>query len=314
MRRSPTREPTRDPSGPDPPRENGPVVPKETVENSLVLDVLAFAREGSLRLGASGTRRWKHTDGKPSSVAWVMGYDALCLTYTVTAKDGGRTPYSYTVTLTHTPGTYGGQRVWFACPECGHPVRKICLPPAGGRFLCRSCHDLTYKTRQERASKATRARDRLPELLDELDTEQSNRRWLEIYREVGELLGTMRDAPLDGVPPLPKDPPPRRPPGRPRKKEGSGPVPEPEAPGTPEPPRRPRGRPRVKRPYTRRTPLPISPSTSGTEGYCVKCRDRRELVDARPVTLSNGRPAIQGSCPLCQTKVTRMVKVDPTTI
>jgi len=35
------------------------------------------------------------------------------------------------------------------------------------------------------------------------------------------------------------------------------------------------------------------------EAYCVKCRSRREIKDPKSVTLKNGRPAIQGVCPVC---------------
>ena len=52
----------------------------------------------------------------------------------------------------------------------------------------------------------------------------------------------------------------------------------------------------------------LSERKSDMEAYCVKCRDRRELKDPKPVTLSNGRPAIQGTCPVCATKLTRIVK------
>ena len=42
------------------------------------------------------------------------------------------------------------------------------------------------------------------------------------------------------------------------------------------------------------------------EGYCMKCREKRELKDAQPVTLKNGRAATQGNCAVCGTKVTVM--------
>ncbi len=42
--------------------------------------------------------------------------------------------------------------------------------------------------------------------------------------------------------------------------------------------------------------------------YCVKCREQREVKDAKPVTLANGRAAIQGTCSVCGTKVTKIVK------
>ncbi len=42
------------------------------------------------------------------------------------------------------------------------------------------------------------------------------------------------------------------------------------------------------------------------EGYCMKCREKRELKDAQAVTLKNGRAATQGSCAVCGTKITVM--------
>ncbi len=44
------------------------------------------------------------------------------------------------------------------------------------------------------------------------------------------------------------------------------------------------------------------------EGYCLKCRTKREMSDAQKVTLKNGRPATQGLCPVCGTKITRIGK------
>ena len=42
------------------------------------------------------------------------------------------------------------------------------------------------------------------------------------------------------------------------------------------------------------------------EGYCVKCKEKREF-DGAEVTLKNGRRAAQGICPVCGTKMTRML-------
>jgi hypothetical protein len=44
------------------------------------------------------------------------------------------------------------------------------------------------------------------------------------------------------------------------------------------------------------------------EGYCLKCRTKREMQNAQKVTLKNGRPATQGTCPVCGTKITRIGK------
>ena len=33
--------------------------------------------------------------------------------------------------------------------------------------------------------------------------------------------------------------------------------------------------------------------------YCVKCRAKREMRDAKAITMKNGKPATQGICPTC---------------
>ncbi len=38
-------------------------------------------------------------------------------------------------------------------------------------------------------------------------------------------------------------------------------------------------------------------------GYCVKCKASREIKDAQQITMKNGRPAVQGVCPVCGTKI-----------
>ena len=44
------------------------------------------------------------------------------------------------------------------------------------------------------------------------------------------------------------------------------------------------------------------------QGYCFKCRSQREMKDTTAVTLKNGRPATQGVCPVCGTKMFRIGK------
>lgn len=44
------------------------------------------------------------------------------------------------------------------------------------------------------------------------------------------------------------------------------------------------------------------------EGYCVKCKSKREIKDAKEITMKNGRPATQGLCPECGTKIFKIGK------
>jgi DNA-directed RNA polymerase subunit RPC12/RpoP len=38
-------------------------------------------------------------------------------------------------------------------------------------------------------------------------------------------------------------------------------------------------------------------------GYCVKCKAPREITDPRQITMKNGRPATEGRCPACGTRI-----------
>ena len=44
------------------------------------------------------------------------------------------------------------------------------------------------------------------------------------------------------------------------------------------------------------------------QAYCVKCRAKREMKDAKGITMKNGKPATQGVCPVCGTKMFRIGK------
>ena len=51
----------------------------------------------------------------------------------------------------------------------------------------------------------------------------------------------------------------------------------------------------------------ILPAKEKMEAYCFKCRTKQEIQNAKAVTLKNDRPATEGVCPLCGTKVFRMM-------
>ena len=43
-------------------------------------------------------------------------------------------------------------------------------------------------------------------------------------------------------------------------------------------------------------------------GYCLKCRESREIQNAQQVTMKNGRPATRGTCGVCDAKMFRIGK------
>jgi len=44
------------------------------------------------------------------------------------------------------------------------------------------------------------------------------------------------------------------------------------------------------------------------QAYCVKCRAKKEMKDAKAITMKNGKPATQGVCPTCGTKMFKIGK------
>ncbi len=42
------------------------------------------------------------------------------------------------------------------------------------------------------------------------------------------------------------------------------------------------------------------------EAYCMKCREKRQAKDVKAVTMKNGKPAQEGICPTCGTKMFRI--------
>jgi RNase P subunit RPR2 len=43
--------------------------------------------------------------------------------------------------------------------------------------------------------------------------------------------------------------------------------------------------------------------TATVMGYCMKCKTQREIKDSKQVTMKNGRPATEGVCPVCGTRM-----------
>ena len=42
-------------------------------------------------------------------------------------------------------------------------------------------------------------------------------------------------------------------------------------------------------------------------GYCVKCKKKQEMAEAKEVVMKNGRKAIKGKCPVCGTGMFRIL-------
>jgi hypothetical protein len=157
---------------------------KGTVESCRSLDANRWMREGILtaRVHQHGGWNWYNstTGERTSSIGYevcTLDLDApwLRLHYNFTASG---VSVDYRVRLATTRPRFGGLRWWFLCPlscggrPCGRRVGKLYLPPGGGYFGCRHCHDLTYESAQEhdkRVDALRRNPDALFAILDQLD-------------------------------------------------------------------------------------------------------------------------------------------------
>jgi hypothetical protein len=46
------------------------------------------------------------------------------------------------------------------------------------------------------------------------------------------------------------------------------------------------------------------------QAYCMKCKEQREMKDPVEVTMKNGKPANQGTCATCGTKMFKIGKAE----
>jgi Zn finger protein HypA/HybF involved in hydrogenase expression len=45
---------------------------------------------------------------------------------------------------------------------------------------------------------------------------------------------------------------------------------------------------------------------SQMEARCMKCKTQREMKNPKQITMKNGRPATEGTCPVCGTRMFRI--------
>lgn len=50
------------------------------------------------------------------------------------------------------------------------------------------------------------------------------------------------------------------------------------------------------------------------EEYCMKYRSKREVSNPQAIAMRNDRPATQGACPVCNTKLSRIQRVPSQTL
>lgn len=115
------------------------------VEDVPCLDVLSLQRRGVFETAVSQTDTtvtWTRND-----VLWAsVGIKAqrACITLEIPISDVQQSCQG--VFIDWTRCHYGRHRPWFCCPDCFRRCRMIYLN--GGRFACRLCHGLPYRSQR----------------------------------------------------------------------------------------------------------------------------------------------------------------------
>jgi len=277
---------------------------KRTVEECLVLDALELAREGVLSSEKSHRITWRRAGAVAGAARLTPGAPEDSVLYvSMLSPVSWEADFFYPILLRCSITSFGAKRVSFLCPSCNGSSRKLYLPRGEHTFLCRSCHDLTYKSRQRRPSLYEKNWVLLPQLAEELATcrlgskrrERAIRKFEKLRSELTKNLSGDMDRLAEGLARL----------GLPRLPDLAK-LDEP--PAQEGPARRPRGRPKEKRAYVRTRPFLTTTRNSQSERLCMKCRDWREPENPVPITLANGRAALRGTCPVCGSAMVTIVK------
>jgi hypothetical protein len=117
---------------------------KVEVQNCRVLSCSWLLQNSYFDLDSSdglklGGITWFNILGDPIyNLSFVIGRESES-EMVMTLSDTGQR-----VSLNSTPMRYGGVRWWFECPKCLNRCAKL-YKPAREDFLCRCCHNLTYR-------------------------------------------------------------------------------------------------------------------------------------------------------------------------
>lgn len=124
-----------------------------TVEDCLSVSIATLRKHGLLG-GQGDSKRftWSDEQGEVvSSINVVVDMEhepSPCARFQYTVKiDEVLHDVDQRMALTPTPMRHVGRRWWYACPACKRRAGVLHLPPGEAFFGCRTCHDLSYRSR-----------------------------------------------------------------------------------------------------------------------------------------------------------------------
>jgi len=118
---------------------------KTTTDQAKRIDVRYMHQQGLLKPGMTGQLQWS-VNGHPSGdIRYQTHEDHLSIHYQYRTA-GGWEPIDERIAFSRSHCHFGGQRLWFLCPDCSR--RVAVLYGTGKLFRCRHCHQLPYESQQ----------------------------------------------------------------------------------------------------------------------------------------------------------------------
>lgn len=119
---------------------------KTALDGCITLNLTKLVRDGGVRYGETYAGTWTAGTAGKNHMGFALVQDTIILDYRLVQLQRNVREH---IQLSLSPCNFGGQRLYMHCPECGARVLKLYLAPIAGRFLCRSCGDLTYESQQD---------------------------------------------------------------------------------------------------------------------------------------------------------------------
>lgn len=117
---------------------------KTTTDQVKRIDIRYMKKQGLLKPNTIGTLNWSVRGVPCGSIRYTCYTDYLLLSFRHRYQDGDWQPVEQQIPFDRTACNFGGERLWFLCPNCS--TRVGLLYAVGKLFLCRHCHRLPYSS------------------------------------------------------------------------------------------------------------------------------------------------------------------------
>ena len=133
---------------------------RPTCEDTPAIDIGDWAAEEFLVPGARWTINCYRGDEQQGTIHAAIGDDRVTLSFNARDRHGKEHPRRQDVGLAYATPRFGGRRPWFTCPACER--RCALLYYRRGRFGCRTCQGLAYRSQRESRRNHKRHRTEVP--------------------------------------------------------------------------------------------------------------------------------------------------------